>query len=540
MRRKPAGILIHGLGGVGKTTLARGFLHWLRQTSGLGAGALWLTFSEMRSAEAVINQLVQPLFGTNAMAAPLEEKVEAVARRLREVPLVLVWDNFESARGVEGTVAGALLSPEDLDLLKRLLDLLRGGRTKVLITSRSDEPWLGPATCFKLRLGGLQGEERWELCKAILDDFNHPATWEDAGLVSLLATLEGHPLMMRAVLPRLAGGMTASAIEYGVRSNLGALAGGDDDLQRKVMATLRFVEQSLPQELTPLLVPLSLHQRFVVADDIEVMAKALEGNGSRAQIEALFSALAIAGLTTAVGNSIYSLHPALTGFLQAIEVSGDERKRWEHVFVDRMGSLADQFAPKELHEQRGVFAVHEANFHRALSLAKSNSESTAVRALTQSLGFYALNTRAFDEAERLYEQLAGYQSQADNANGEAGAYHQMGRVAQERRDYERAEQWHLKSLAIWEKHGNEHGAASTYHQLGRVAEERGEHEASASWYVKAAVGFAVTNAPHDYGLAARCFVEMAEGVAAEVRVGLLQKWREAGLPPIEEVMGGGR
>lgn len=42
MLRPPAGILVHGLGGVGKTTLARGFLRWLADTEGIGLGCLWI------------------------------------------------------------------------------------------------------------------------------------------------------------------------------------------------------------------------------------------------------------------------------------------------------------------------------------------------------------------------------------------------------------------------------------------------------------------------------------------------------------------
>jgi hypothetical protein len=58
LRRAPAGILIQGLGGVGKTTLARGFLQWLDSTTGLGNGAFWLPpFREIRSAEHVFNHL---------------------------------------------------------------------------------------------------------------------------------------------------------------------------------------------------------------------------------------------------------------------------------------------------------------------------------------------------------------------------------------------------------------------------------------------------------------------------------------------------
>jgi hypothetical protein len=37
LNQPAAGLLIHGMAGVGKTTLAKGYLHWLQQTNGLGS-----------------------------------------------------------------------------------------------------------------------------------------------------------------------------------------------------------------------------------------------------------------------------------------------------------------------------------------------------------------------------------------------------------------------------------------------------------------------------------------------------------------------
>ena len=68
MHRKPAGLLIQGLGGVGKTTLARGFLQWLQATDGLGKGGFWFAFQDIRSAEFVFNRMGEALFGPQFIA----------------------------------------------------------------------------------------------------------------------------------------------------------------------------------------------------------------------------------------------------------------------------------------------------------------------------------------------------------------------------------------------------------------------------------------------------------------------------------------
>jgi len=486
--RDPPAILIHGLGGVGKTTLARGFVQWLRQTDGLGAGCLWFTFNDIHAAEYVLHGIGTALFGPNFITLDMEQKLTALGKALREHRLILVWDNFESASGNEAAGIDPLLRPEDLQLLRRFLQAIQGGRSKVLITSRSEEAWLPSQLRYKLSLGGLTGESRWEFCTAILRNLGIQTNRDDPELAALMDTLDGHPLLMRAVLPRLEGGRSAKSILSELQGNLAQPGADADPTQKKVYATLRFVEDGLPQDLRPLLIPLALHDRFVDADDIEAMAdSANQTHVTRARIDCLLSALATAGLVRDRGQAIYELHPALTGFLRStllMQVPAAERESWQCAFVDIMGSLADALAPKELHEQRPYFHIHSANFHAALALAESLAMDTDFGALTQSLAAYAQNTLNFDSAARLFERLGEHERVRGNSEGEAGAYHQLGRIAQERRDFETAEQWYLKSLEISEKQGNEHDAAGTYHQLGRIAEERRDFETADKWYLK--------------------------------------------------------
>ena len=82
LHRRPAGILIHGMAGEGKTTLARGFLQWLENTNGLGGGVFWFSFEERQSAENILSTLVRALISTNATAWPIEQKLAAATEYL--------------------------------------------------------------------------------------------------------------------------------------------------------------------------------------------------------------------------------------------------------------------------------------------------------------------------------------------------------------------------------------------------------------------------------------------------------------------------
>ena len=157
----------------------------------------------MRSAEYIINEMVGQLFGTNAMAAGIDEKIAALAGIFKTERFVIVWDNFEVVAGIPGTTLEATLSADDREVLHRFLKALRGGATKVLITSRSKEDWLDSATCFRLNIGGLHDEERWEYCDAIVRDLGLTVDRDNPEWVQLMNLLEGHPLAMRVVLPRL-------------------------------------------------------------------------------------------------------------------------------------------------------------------------------------------------------------------------------------------------------------------------------------------------------------------------------------------------
>jgi hypothetical protein len=58
---------------------------------------------------------VAEVLGIDALVLDLAQKIEKLVQGLRDRPVLIVWDNFESVCGIPGTEIQALLSPADRD-----------------------------------------------------------------------------------------------------------------------------------------------------------------------------------------------------------------------------------------------------------------------------------------------------------------------------------------------------------------------------------------------------------------------------------------
>ena len=475
-QKKQGAILVNGMAGIGKTTLAKGFLRWMADTDGLENVPFWFEFDGIHSAEYVVNKLVESLFGLDHCRHDMPTKLDALAREFKNKPYILVWDNFESASGIENTEVHGLLNEEDGLILKRLIQKLRNGKTKILITSRSPEHWLEKKHCYRLPLSGLKGEELWQYCNTVVQEIGLKLDRKNPAFRDLMKRLDGHPQVLKTMLRHLHDRET-----FDVNEELKELLKDSKEEGALVWAALRIFERGLPEEYAPLVHITSLHDRFI---DINLLVPMLENADNRkvgAQVRDYFHILESAGLCHCLGNTIYRIHPALRTYLgihlpDAVEL--------EQGFVRVMAAMADDFGPRELHEQTYFFSVHSANCLSAVRIAEKLDMKQELWALIQALATYALNARNFKDAEYLYRKLSDKSKEQGNENGAASTYHQLGIIAEERRDFDAAESWYRKSLEIKEKQGNEHGAAITYHQLGRIVQERRDFGAAESWYRK--------------------------------------------------------
>lgn len=172
----------------------------------------------------------------------------------------------------------------------------------------------------------------------------------DPDWLKLMDFLDGHPLAMRVVLPRLQKTPPGPLMRM-IESNL-VTFNAEDQESAKLFASLEFAREGLPRDLQALLTPLALHERFVHANILKVIAQRLNASAKRGLIDRLVSALTLAGLLRDWGEEIYEMHPALGRFLRLAvlnRVQKRTRDAWCRAFVDVMGDIADYYGPQQLH-----------------------------------------------------------------------------------------------------------------------------------------------------------------------------------------------
>ncbi len=191
-------VTINGVGGTGKTELANGFARWYAETGGCPGGVFRAEFADGTDFARVMASVFG--YGTDHSRLSDEEQWAQLVGYLRSTPCLLVWDNFETVAGYSTNAEADAqqvqpATPDEQAQFKRLVEDLRSGPTRVLITTRkSNESWLG-VVAQKVEIAGLVQRDRIAMASSILDavektvdDFAH-----DQGFSTLLDMLAGHP-----------------------------------------------------------------------------------------------------------------------------------------------------------------------------------------------------------------------------------------------------------------------------------------------------------------------------------------------------------
>jgi tetratricopeptide (TPR) repeat protein len=341
-------VVLHGPGGTGKTELAKAFGHWWRDTGGVERPELVFFHSfepglATFGLDGVVNEIGRRVFGTEFDQLESAERRAVVENLLTEHRALLIWDNFESVHSMP--VGGAMVVPEDLrDFLGRLA---ARGRSAVLVTSRSPEPWLGEIR--RVQVGGLTCREADEYADYLLAPYPAARPRRAArAFGELLEWLDGHPLSMRLTLPHLDTADPAGLLNAlrGTKPLPGE--GEDGGRLTSLPASIAYSYAHLSEQTRRLLPVICLFQGIADQGILEVFSKvpsvpARFAGAVKEDWRQVLEEAAEVGLLTPLGSGMYRIHPALPAYLAA-QWRGDEPDGHNLMRETATGALVTAYA----------------------------------------------------------------------------------------------------------------------------------------------------------------------------------------------------
>ena len=510
-------VVLVGPGGTGKTELAKGFGRWWRDTGGVEAPVLvfWHSFEPGVASfglDGVLADIGLRAFGAEFSLLDQDERQKTVEQLLVKHRCLLLWDNFESVHTMPDP-AGATPALNDGELaeLKGFVSrIARKGRSSLIITSRSDEKWLGEVR--RVRVVGLNREEAVLYADQLLAPFpNTHAKRRQRAFDELMQWLAGHPLSMRLILPLLETNSPQQLLE-GLRGVTPIPVREEGDRTTSLAASIAYSFTHLTPTNQRALTAVSLF--FEVTDPLVLgLLSQVKTTPARfrgltiEQWKQLLEEAAAVGLLTRLGNGMFRIHPALPAYLAA-RWHADDPDDYRAQYTIATRALLDAYfaVSRWLVQQMG-----EGNAEVAVMVIDLQR-----RTLSSMLG-YALDHQLFTHANAIAEPLDAYwdlrglteearswvdraRQALEDANGtppdlsthagnlwafltvsQANRHANAGQLDQAENTYQTIIHAHLEQPEPADHRAN---IAVLYHQLGIVAWLRGRLDDAEGWYQK--------------------------------------------------------
>ncbi len=495
-------IVIDGLAGIGKTTLAEAFAEtlaakwravWVDCRAGMslesltGALAIFLgpddsEFAKILKARAVSN----PERAVDAFIAALDRDAEK--------PIALFLDDFHEASD-DQVIACDLLVESRKQLHNARLVILTRDADAVHNALRDPDPRVKPRVAEDT-LGGLDETPALEMLRDL------GVTQDDEILKRLNFKVRGHPIALKLGAGLLNSKLTIAEIE---QMPLFQRSGEETQSLKRI---LRETDQRLSRDARTLI------QRLTVFDEPFDQAEAVLVGGDK--IDAL-AELQTRFVVTA-SATLLEVHPLVreyfyfdTGWYHSRE-QGECHKRAGQVYTARAQKQENErtrIAPlvqaykhfQTGHSPREMLGAFGAVFETLLqvgqwdeayrmaeeSLAASRNLRDAQAQLKPLYAWGAINYRRgkWDVARRTWEEHLQIAERLKDEPAVAQTYNNLGSVYADKGEWDKAIEFYQKDLAISEKVGDIHGMAQTYNNLGLVYAKRGEWDKAIEFYQNA-------------------------------------------------------
>jgi tetratricopeptide (TPR) repeat protein len=425
------------------------------------------------------------------------------------------------------------LDDEDrADLSTFLLHLREHGASSLIITSRTNEAWLGDI--HRIDAGKLTPSEAIDFADQLLGAYPHaqPRRAQRA-FGELLERLDGNPLSLRLILPHL----DYTDPQVLVERLQGVTAFPDSDQESaQLLASIDYSFGCLPPTDQDALTALVLFQGSADATVLGIFSSVpnvpdhLHSFDRDGWVAILDRAVAVGLLTRQQDGlqGIYQIHPALPAYLirqwQARHVNDfneqyDAATRsllYAYQFLARMGSMqladrGDRVAIAVIDANRRTlgsllgYALDHQMWAHAEAIVPPLNAYWDIRGLTEEAGEWVNRTRRAVEdpygtppdlatvAGRLWRGLvfaeASRRLRAGQLDDAEDTYQSVLHAIQQ---YPAMPDYRL-------------AVANTHHQLGRICQERGQWDQAESWYRQALVVFEEMG---DRGRMGACFHQL--------------------------------
>lgn len=435
--RTQRGIVLHAMGGMGKTALATEAAHWWTRSGLFRDGACFLSFEQFASADRVVQVLGTYLAGPKFEQLPAVEQRRRVIELFQQKDVLMVWDNFESALPQFNAAAAAHGSPYTDDERRRLAELFRDlttgpGKGCLLVTCRPGDTGLPGAQRYELQ-GLARADSLWLLASILRRDgltLNDPRLSRDK-LDPLLRDLADHPLSLELVGPHLRT-LTPEAI----RTDFGKLLAklqqeAPEERNKSLLASLEFSRRHLSPAAREALPWLGLFSGGVFEDNLLDVSQLAPETWEPIRQELQGIALLRAEDDLQIGGRPFlRFHPTLAAAAAAdpaLAQNPEIRQRFLVVYLALMQALDKALKGSQSRAALEVLNREEANYRTAVQWAVADQQLRAAAALGQTFRAY------LERSGRLRERDAWVQWLKD-AVGQQG-------FTEEAAVYERQHAW---------------------------------------------------------------------------------------------------
>ncbi|MEN8445786.1 MAG: CHAT domain-containing protein, partial [Cyanobacteria bacterium J06555_13] len=283
-------LLLRGMGGAGKTTLLKYLRRWWEVTN-FALKVFYFGYDERaHTLQQILQILARQLYSAQRdisifEAMPIEDQMQNVAQTLRSSHYALMLDNLESITGQALAIQNTLSEIEQKKL-EKFLKLLRGGKTKVILGSRSGEEWLLDTFqkdgCPNLYvLSGLDPESTSVLAEKILkakvkDSKKIEAIRREDGFNSLITLLAGYPLAMEVILGNLARQSTTEVLAGLSAKDIKGLDTGGMERTNNILRCVEYSYGYLSADTKKALLCLAPFNNFINRAGLETYRQNLE------------------------------------------------------------------------------------------------------------------------------------------------------------------------------------------------------------------------------------------------------------------------